>query len=159
MPGASCTCATAWWWTAACPRNMHKLWRGIVRTFLWTYERGSWPYDVMVLIIVLFVLVTPRRWFHDGPLIANVRAQCVQPGAESTGSGVMTYRLDAACLPVSDRAANTSPKMEKDVHDLLSRSVPALGGRTFQIQSVNPLLNSSGGVQSYDVTVRPVNIP
>jgi hypothetical protein len=138
---------------------MRKLWRGFVRTLLWTYERGSWPYDVMVLVIVLFVLATPRRWFHDAPTAAKAHAQCVQPGTPGIGGRDMAYRVDATCLPASHRIAGSSPETEKDVHDLLSRSVPELVGRTFQVQSIHPVADDSGGVQFYDVTVRPVNIP
>jgi len=37
------------------------------RIFLWTYERGSWQYDLAVIAILIFVLLTPGRWFHDQP--------------------------------------------------------------------------------------------
>ena len=47
--------------------EMRTLWRGIVRTIFWSYDRGSWPYDVLVVAIVIFVLATPRSWFHDRP--------------------------------------------------------------------------------------------
>ena len=44
------------WSTAAPYTDMRSLWRGIVRTVFWSYERGSWPYDLMVVLIVIFVL-------------------------------------------------------------------------------------------------------
>ena len=47
--------------------EMRSIWRGIVSTIFWSYERGSWPYDVLVVVIVIFVLATPRSWFHDRP--------------------------------------------------------------------------------------------
>lgn len=138
---------------------MRNLWHGIVGALLWTYERGSWPYDVMVLAIVLFVLATPRSWFHDAPMAVSARAHCVLSGTASANSRTTAYRLDAACVPAPDRAAVPSPKLEKDVHDVLGRSAPELAGRTFQVQSIQARTDASGGVQSYDVTVRPVNIP
>jgi len=30
--------------------------------FYWTYERGSFHYDVMVTLILLFIFVTPHLW-------------------------------------------------------------------------------------------------
>lgn len=30
--------------------------------FYWTYPRGSFHYDVMVTLILLFIFVTPQRW-------------------------------------------------------------------------------------------------
>jgi len=46
---------------------MRALWRGITRVVFWSYERGTWPYDLMVVAIVVFVLLTPARWFKDQP--------------------------------------------------------------------------------------------
>ncbi|MCX6553064.1 MAG: CDP-alcohol phosphatidyltransferase family protein [Acidobacteria bacterium] len=37
------------------------LWRGI----FWTYERASWQYDVMVMLILAFVWLTPPGWLSD----------------------------------------------------------------------------------------------
>lgn len=33
----------------------------------WTYERGTWQYDLMVALILAFIFFTPRAWFHDQP--------------------------------------------------------------------------------------------
>ena len=30
--------------------------------FYWTYERGTFPYDVMVTLILLFIFITPQLW-------------------------------------------------------------------------------------------------
>lgn len=35
------------------------------RSFLWTYERASWQYDLMVIAILAFVWLTPPGWLHD----------------------------------------------------------------------------------------------
>jgi CDP-diacylglycerol--glycerol-3-phosphate 3-phosphatidyltransferase len=37
------------------------LWRGL----FWTYERASWQYDVMVILILAFVWLTPPGWLAD----------------------------------------------------------------------------------------------
>jgi hypothetical protein len=37
------------------------LWRGL----FWTYERASWQYDVMVILILAFVWITPPGWLSD----------------------------------------------------------------------------------------------
>ena len=59
----------------------------------WSYERGSWPYDVMVVAILLFVLLTPRKWFHDRAATrACRRAPSVQMVSEDPDSKTRTYR-------------------------------------------------------------------
>jgi hypothetical protein len=37
------------------------IWRGL----FWTYERGSWQYDVMVILILAFIWLTPASWLGD----------------------------------------------------------------------------------------------
>lgn len=41
--------------------------------FYWTYERGSFPYDVMVTLILLFIFITPHLWDYGAkpPLVAG----------------------------------------------------------------------------------------
>jgi hypothetical protein len=45
---------------AAKPRR--GFWRILSSYFYWTYTRGSFHYDVMVTLILLFIFVTPRLW-------------------------------------------------------------------------------------------------
>ena len=35
------------------------------RAFFWTYERATWQYDIMVIVILLFVWGTPGRFLAD----------------------------------------------------------------------------------------------
>lgn len=134
---------------------MRSLWRGVVRILFWSYERGTWPYDVMVVLIVLFVLVTPRKWFHDQPQ-SNVLAGLVaQEISEDPDNGTQTYRLDAAALAPEKRATKSSPELERETHDVLSRTADDLKGRTFHVIRIDPALSVDGSVLYYDVTVHP----
>jgi hypothetical protein len=47
---------------------MRRVWRTIKGYLFWTYERGSFHYDVMVTIILLFIFLGPRFIdFKDKP--------------------------------------------------------------------------------------------
>lgn len=47
---------------------MSRVWRTIKGYFFWTYNRGSFHYDVMVTVILLFIFVAPRFIdFKDHP--------------------------------------------------------------------------------------------
>lgn len=35
------------------------------RLIFWDFPRASWPYDVVVGLILVFIFATPRGWFHD----------------------------------------------------------------------------------------------
>ena len=43
------------------PLPIRMLWNG----FFWTFERATWQYDVMVMVILAFVWLTPPDWIAD----------------------------------------------------------------------------------------------
>lgn len=135
--------------------SMRKIWRGIVNTIFWSYERGSWPYDVVVIAIVVFVLLSPRRWFRDQSQSISLSSSDIQLVQADPGNQTRTYRLDANALPPEKRAAKPTPELERETHDLLGRTVDELKGRTFQVQRIDPVRSGDGPVLYYDVTVHP----
>jgi len=42
------------------------------RLIFWDFPRASWPYDVVVALILLFIFVTPRDFFRDQPKASGV---------------------------------------------------------------------------------------
>jgi hypothetical protein len=42
------------------------------RFVLWDYARGTWQYEVMVTLILIFIFATPREIFRDQPRPKNV---------------------------------------------------------------------------------------
>jgi hypothetical protein len=132
---------------------MRAFWRAIGRVFFWSYERMTWQYDVMVALIVAFVLLTPRHWFHDQPR-PPVAVQLV---SQDAGTRVTIYRLEAAALGANRRPAATATgaaDIQRRAHDVLRSSVNDLKGTSFQVVRVNPKLASDGTVAYYDVTVQ-----
>ncbi len=134
---------------------MRSFWRSFGRIVFWSYERGSWPYDVMVIAILVFVLVTPRKWFHDEPQATVMAGATVQMVSQDPDSETQTYRLDAAALPPEKRDTKSTPELERATHDVLSRTAGGLKGRTFQVIRIDPAVSGNGSVLYYDVTVHP----
>ena len=132
---------------------MRALWRGISRTIFWSYDRGSWTYDLMVIAIVLFVLATPRHWFHDEPQTTAVVSADVQFLSADSDNQTRTYRLDARALRPEKRATSATPELERETHDILGRTVEELKERTFQVRRIDPVRGDDGSVLYYDVTV------
>lgn len=132
---------------------MKTLWRGLMRTLFWSYERGSWPYDVMVVAIVLFVLLTPRGWFHDQPKRAAPSSSGVYFVTEDESSHTQTYRVDARLLPLAKESAKSDPELERETHEVLSRSVDTLKGQMFQVRRISAVKSQDGSVQYYEVQV------
>ena len=39
--------------------------RMLWNAFFWTFERATWQYDVMVIVILAFVWLMPPDWIRD----------------------------------------------------------------------------------------------
>jgi hypothetical protein len=142
----------AWWWTASRPIDMRTLWRIAVRTVFWSYERGTWPYDVAVGAIVLFVLLTPRSWFHDQPQVGPPLSVAeVQLLTEDAANGVKVYRIDARLIVSPAR----TPQFDREVHDILRKNISELKGKSFEIQRVDAVRGGDGTIIDYDISIKP----
>ena len=119
--------------------------------FFWSYERMTWQYDVMVALIVAFVLLTPRHWFHDQPRPAT----SVQLVSQDAANRVTTYRLEAGALEANRHvSAREAGDIQRRAHDVLRDSVRELKGTSFQVVRVDPKLANDGTIAYYDVTVQ-----
>lgn len=83
---------------------MTGLWRTIRSYILWSYERGTIQYDVMVTLILLFVLFSPKVInFKDKPVEHNPQRIGVEVSAD--GQGGLIYQVDASAVTSKDDAA------------------------------------------------------
>ena len=41
----------------------------VTRSIFWSYERGTWQYDIIVAAILAFIFLSPRGWFNDRPTL------------------------------------------------------------------------------------------
>jgi hypothetical protein len=126
---------------------MSKLGQILSRTFFWSYERGTWQYDVAVILILVFVLLTPRSWFRDQPASGGPAA----PGQVmlvSQDGNRLTYRVDARILAPPTRLA-----LQNDLHTALQDSLPELRNGRFSIAKIEPLKDEHGMVVAYQVEV------
>jgi hypothetical protein len=118
------------------------------RTFFWSYERGTWQYDLAVILILVFVLLTPRTWFRDKPQSGAP----VTPGQVqliSKDGNHLKYRVDARIL-----APPTKLALQNDLHTALQEALPELRKGNFSISNIEPLHDEQGTVIAYQVEVR-----
>jgi hypothetical protein len=120
------------------------------RYFFWTYERGSFHYDVMVTLILLFLFVSPRFIdFKDKPVVAvplhPSEVLIKEQGTTSQGDQRFVYeiRSDALHGATGDAAVRTA----------ILGVVQPIGGDDVSLQSYVPVLDAKGKVVAYDATV------
>ena len=41
------------------------MWQAIKRLVFWDYGRTAWQYDVLCLLILAFIFLTPKNWFES----------------------------------------------------------------------------------------------
>jgi len=129
--------------------KMASLGQILSKTFFWAYERGTWQYDAAVILILIFVLATPRGWFHDEPqmgLPANAPGQVVLFKDEGKSK---TYRVDARILAPPEQ----TPALENELHNALKKSLPDLRNARFTIAKIEAERDEQGTVIAYYVDI------
>jgi hypothetical protein len=119
---------------------MGAIWRTIRGYILWSYERGSLHYDVMVTLILLFVFVSPHYInYKDKPVERNphLTGVAVIPGEK----GELIYQIQASA--VNDAAGRDIPRQ-------LERIIEPISGAV-SITKVEPVKDASGRTLSYKV--------
>jgi len=134
---------------------MRTIWRILVRTVFWSYERGTWPYDVAVVVIVIFVLLSPRSWFHDQlpAAPAAVDAAMVELRDADLSGGTRTYRVSAKLLASSARVPES--ELEHELYEAMRRNIETLQKSRFEILRIEPIRGDDGNVVYYDVSIKP----
>jgi hypothetical protein len=119
---------------------MNRIWRTIRGYILWQYERGTLHYDIMVVLIILFVLFSPRVInFNDKPIARNPHPTDVVVSADAEGH--LYYQVAASAI---------SPGDDQAVREQLLRIIEPISGAV-SIVSYETISNPKGQVQSYKV--------
>ena len=122
---------------------MGAIWRTIRGYILWSYERGSLHYDIMVTLILLFVFVSPHFInYKDKPVerIPHLTGVVVVPGAK----GELIYQIQASAVNESGGG---------DVNRQLEQIIEPISGAV-TITNVETVKDASGHLQSYKVWVK-----
>ena len=131
---------------------MRTLWRGIVRVVFWSYERGTWQYDIAVAGITLFVLFSPLLiHFNDQPPVGPPPSLALIELRSMSAGQIATYRVDARLLASPIR----TPELEHDLHETVQKNVADLHQGRFEILRIEPIRGEGDTVAYYDVSIKP----
>lgn len=118
------------------------------RMFFWSYERGSWQYDVAVILILAFVF-TPKSWFHDQPQVGlpvnSTQVELVKKSGETE-----IYKVDSRVLAPPER----TPELQNDLHNVLQKAGAGLQDGRFAIGKIEALRDEAGNVIAYQVEIK-----
>ena len=117
-------------------------WRTIRGFILWSHERGTIQYDVMVTLILLFVLFSPRLInFNDRPVERNLPSMGVMVYPD--GMGGLVYQVDAKAVQTGD---------DDSMRNQLLRVIEPISGE-ITISRYEPINDNKGKVLGYKVWV------
>jgi hypothetical protein len=110
----------------------------------WTYPRGSFHYDIMVTLILLFLFVSPRFInFHDRPEEPSSREHGVL--VHGGQDGHFTFEVGADQVPET----SDQQRLRRELESSIAPVSGAISIDRWQAQK-----DSSGRVESYKVWAR-----
>ena len=131
---------------------MRTLWRAIMRVVFWSYERGTWQYDIAVVGIASFVLFSPFLIpYNDQPPVGPPPSPAMIELRKVEAGQIATYRVDARLLASPVR----TPELEHDLHATVQKNVQDLRQGRFEILRIEPIRGEGGTVAYYDVSIKP----
>src|SRR5438105_4551768 len=102
---------------------------------LWSFERGSRPYDVICVVILAFIFITPPSAFNDRPDYTRVTSdQAIRRTNDDDGHPVWVVKV----------------KTEQDAVDRLK----AVLGEAVTISRTEPVYDATGQLVAYSIWVQ-----
>ena len=125
------------------PLSMSAVWRTIRGYILWQYERGTLHYDIMVTLIIIFVLFSPRIINYNDKPIAR-KPHPTEVVVTSDTEGRLIYQVAASAVTPGDN---------RSLREQLLYIIEPISGAV-SIISYEALPDHKGKVQSYRVVAR-----
>jgi hypothetical protein len=114
--------------------NVRGLFTTLKKIFFWNYARNTWQWDLLCVVILIFIFLTPKHWFASGERPQNKVHQS----------------------PVT-RTVVLMPEVVGKEGDKgqIEAGVKALTGLSkFEVVEVRPNYHSDGRIRSFEVDIR-----
>jgi len=125
------------------------------RYIFWTYERGSFHYDVMVTLILLFLFIAPHFIdFHDRPIpeVPKRSSEVLIRDAGQFGT-IRRFMIEVRAEDLHDVHS------DEDVRNRIAERMAQIAPDA-RIDKVTPVKDPRGQIVGYDATVlrgRPID--
>jgi len=98
------------------------------KILFWSYDRGTWQYDIMCVLILAFVFFAPNSSFRNRDAAG---------GTQST--------LQAVFIPSGELAMQGAANVEREIAKNLSEKY----GYEVTVSSIEPMLDRNGNIRGY----------
>jgi hypothetical protein len=118
------------------------------RYIFWTYERGSFHYDVMVTLILLFLFIAPHFIdFHDRPL-PEVPGRSSEVLIRDAGHFGTVRRFEIEVRAEDLHGARTDQQVHDRIADRVRQITPDA-----EVDRITPVKDPRGQIVAYDATI------
>ena len=104
------------------------------KMFFWNYARNTWQWDALCVLILIFIFLTPQRWFQNG---------------EPAGQFLHQTRAAETLLIPAEAIGNTQDNQQIQQYIRRYR-----GRENAQIVSVRKQTGADGKTIGYEVDIR-----
>jgi hypothetical protein len=112
--------------------------------FFWTHQRGSFHYDVMVTLILVFIFATPHLWnFGDKPATIAVLAAPIQVVGDGDHGLIIT-------VPMANVGVSLSAS-ERAVRKALHRAIQPVTGDAVSVVRWETIADADGQPTAWKV--------
>ena len=106
------------------------------KLFFWSYGRTTWQYDVLCVLILAFIFLTPGKWFEN--------SERGHRGAHQNGSTTATRLL--LVWPENLPATPDTEDVERRVRSLTNRT-------DVRVKGMTPVKGEGGQTVAYEVDI------
>jgi hypothetical protein len=106
------------------------------KLFFWSYGRTTWQYDVLCVLILAFIFLTPGKWFEN--------SERARRGAHQNGSTTATRLL--LVWPENLPATPDTQDVKRRVQSLTNRA-------DVRVKGMNPVRDAGGQIVAYEVDI------
>ena len=104
------------------------------KLFFWNYARNTWQWDVLCVVILIFIFLTPKSWFEN-----------------SERRGYLAHQNPTASIVL------IGPELIENAEDRgkVTEVVRTFTGRSdVQVLNVRKVLDKDGNIRGYEVDIR-----
>jgi len=95
------------------------------KLFFWNYARNTWQWDVLCVVILIFIFLTPKKWFENGERECNAGHQNSAVSTVLIGAELIENAQDKGRIEQVVKTMTNCPNVEV----LQVRALPGNDGK------------------------------
>ncbi len=116
--------------------DSEKILKFLQKLFFWSYGRTTWQYDVLCVLILAFIFLTPGEWFENSE---RRHRQAHQNGSTTATRLLLVWPENLPATPDTD-------DVKRRVQSLTNRA-------DVRVKGMHPVKDAGGQVVAYEVDI------